>query len=187
MHEFAIMNTILKSPVTGNPMSHVILDDGLDAWHCVDSGGHYIPAVCYMRWLEKQPARLPQVPASTNTAPAADDPESARMCPETGTIMTRCRVGHGFGFSVDRSITGGIWLDGGEWEALQARNFHDELHLVFTSPWQKRVRDERAQAAYEARLVETLGADLCDRLRALRTELADHPDRSMALAFLTHD
>jgi hypothetical protein len=108
----------------------------------------------------------------------------ALICPESGTLMTRFKVGHGFPFAIDRSITGGVWLDGGEWEALRHRNFHDEIHLVFTAPWQKQVRTERAQATYEATLRSALGDDLLDRLTALRAELLDHPNKSLALAYL---
>lgn len=43
MLESTIMNSNLKSPVTGNPMSHVILEDGLDTWHCKHSGGALHP------------------------------------------------------------------------------------------------------------------------------------------------
>ena len=181
------MSQILKSPITGKPMTLVTLDQGLMAHQCADSGGHYIPAACYMRWLQSQPARLPQIPANTDEPIQSEEPETARMCPETDTLMMRCRVGHGFPFSVDRSITGGIWLDGGEWDSLRERNFHDEIHLIFTAPWQKRVRDERAQAAYEATLESTLGPDLLARLKSLKAELNNHPQRAMAIAFLSAD
>lgn len=173
----------LKSPITGKPLTPVNLTENLQAYQCADTGGHYIPAVCYMSWLEKQEARLPQLPETSSPLESEMDPSSARICPETGTLMTRYKVGHGFAFSIDRSITGGIWLDGGEWEALRQRNFHDEINLVFTAPWQKQVRDQHAQATYEERLQSALGADLVARLQALRTELADHPHRSLALGY----
>ena len=175
---------ILKSPVTGKPMSPVALDEGLEAFHCTDSGGHYIPAACYMKWLEKQPARLPHLPEVESPFQAADDSSAARLCPESGTLMSRFKVGHGFTFLVERSITGGIWLDAGEWQALRRRNFHDEIHLIFTSPWQRRVRDEQSQTTYEQRLLSALGADLVARLDALRAELTGHPHRNLALAYL---
>lgn len=179
---------ILKSPITGKPMPLVMLDEGLAAYHCADTGGHYIPAACYMQWLERQPARLPHLPESEgeNESALENDSDSVLLCPESSTLMTRHRVGHGFSFAVNRSITGGIWLDAGEWDALRERNFHDEIHLVFTAPWQKRVRDEQAQAVYEERLESALGADLVSRLQAIRSELADHPDRNLALAYLMH-
>lgn len=175
---------ILKSPITGKPMSKVALDQGLEAFHCPDSGGHYIPAVSYMKWLEKQPSRLPQLPESDPKEENVSDSATALLCPESGTLMTRFKVGHGFTFAVNRSITGGIWLDGGEWDALRQRNFHDEIHLVFTAPWQKQVRDQQAQATYEDRLQSALGPDLVTRLKSLRADLADHPHRNLALAFI---
>lgn len=99
--------------------------------------------------------------------------------------MQRFKVGHGFAFAIDRSIAGGVWLDSGEWEALKARNFHDEIHLVFTAPWQKHVRDENAEDAYHNMLKSALGDELFVRLAALKAELADHPQRNTAFAFLT--
>lgn len=177
--------TNLKSPIDGETMEMITLGEGLKAFRCKSSGGLYIPAGCYMDWLQSQPARTPHLPGSDAGAEPAGETSDALLCPESGTLMTRYKVGHGFPFSIDRSITGGIWLDGGEWEALRERNFHDEIHLVFTAPWQKQVRDQQAQATYEARLETALGTELVERLRALRSELDGHPHRSLALAFLS--
>lgn len=176
---------ILKSPITGKPMSKVALDQGLEAFHCPDSGGHYIPAVCYMKWLEKQPSRLPQLPESDPKVENVSDSTTALLCPESGTVMQRFRVGHGFTFAVNRSITGGIWLDGGEWDALRQRNFHDEIHLVFTAPWQRQVRNERAEATYSDRLQSALGPEILERLDFLCRELENHPQRNLAVAYLS--
>lgn len=172
----------LNSPVTGKPLSPVTLEEGLQAYQCLDSGGYYIPAVCYMQWLEKQPARLPHLPESGSNPEI--DSDAALVCPESGTLMTRYKVGHGFTFAINRSITGGIWLDGGEWEALRQRNFHDEIHLVFTAPWQKHVRDERALATYEQTLKSALGPEVLECLGDLRSVLKDHPHQNLAIAYL---
>lgn len=62
--------------------------------------------------------------------------------------MSRFRVGHGFDFTIDRSISGSIWLDGGEWGALRERQFHDEIHLIFTASWRREIQaEERAEAS----------------------------------------
>src|SRR6478609_3735161 len=179
-----MQNPNLKSPVSGKPMEPVSLESGLQAYRCADSGGHYITSQAYLQWLQQQPARLPHLPEPAEPAGLAADSSKALFCPESGTLMSRFKVGHGFTFSIDRSITGGVWLDGGEWEALRQRNFHDEIHLVFTAPWQKHVRTAHAQATYEETLRSALGADLLDRLTALRSELMDHPHRNLALAYL---
>ena len=179
-----MQHSVLKSPISGKPMEAVLLESGLEAYRCVDSGGHYIPSQAYLRWIQQQPARLPHLPKSAELAELAVDSSKTLFCPESGTLMSRFKVGHGFVFSIDRSITGGVWLDGGEWETLRQRNFHDEIHLVFTAPWQKQVRTTQAQAIYEQTLRASLGQDLLDRLTLLRTELLDHSHRNLALAYL---
>ena len=135
----------------------------------------------------QQPERLPRLPPVEQEAPVEESGGEAKICPETGTIMTRYKIGHGFPFSIDRSINGGIWLDAGEWEALRDRQFHDELHLVFTSPWQRAVRLNESESSLRLRLRERLGAELADRLIALKEQLADHPSRPQALAFLMRE
>jgi hypothetical protein len=174
----------LNSPVDGGPMEPVTLESGLEAWRCGTSGGHYIPADSYLRWLQDQPARLPHLPRAGEAVSSEGEAPEARLCPETGTIMGRFRVGHGFPFTIDRSITGGVWLDGGEWEALRERNFHDEIHLIFTAPWQRHIRAARSREVYEDRLQTALGCELFDRLVSLRQELGGHPHRNLALSYL---
>lgn len=166
-------------------MERITLESGLHAYRCPTTGGHYITTADYMGWLQQQPARLPHLPKTDFTSVLTSKQTSALICPESGTIMQRFKVGHGFEFAIDRSIAGGVWLDNGEWEALKERNFHDEIHLVFTAPWQKHVREDQAQEAYYSMLKSTLGIELFERLDALKTELADHPQRNPALAFLT--
>lgn len=98
--------------------------------------------------------------------------------------MGRYKIGHGFTFSIDRSITGGVWLDGGEWEALRQRNFHEEIHLIFTAPWQKQIRQTHAQTTYKATLECAFGSDFLNRLSLLRADLLDHPHHNLAIAYL---
>jgi hypothetical protein len=51
----------LKSPVAGKLMEPVLLENGLEVFHCIDMGGHYIPAQAYLQWLKQQPAHLPHL------------------------------------------------------------------------------------------------------------------------------
>jgi len=179
-----MQKTQLKSPVSGKLMEQVTLESGLQAYLCPTSGGHYITSADYMQWLQQQPERLPHLPKPDQPPEHSTESPRALICPESGTIMIRSKVGHGFGFSIDRSITGGIWLESGEWEALKERNFHDEIHLVFTAPWQKHIRDAHAQKVYENTLETSLGEELLGRLTALRGELMDHPHKNLAISYL---
>lgn len=161
------------------------LEEGLTAFRCPESHGIFIPAESYWRWLHQQPSRLPHLPAPSDKSPVIEDSPEAKICPETGLLMMRYRVGHGFDFYIDRSPTGSLWLDAGEWEALKERQFHDELHLIFTSPWQRDVLQQDIAAAHEERLADRLGPDLMGRLVALRQDLNGHPDKDLAMALFT--
>lgn len=175
----------MQSPVgSRKALVSVQLEEGLMAYRCPETGGHYIPAPAYMRWLGAQPARLPHLPPGGDDGPEPQSAQGVRLCPESGTIMTKYKVGHGFRFTIDRSLTGGIWLDAGEWEALRSRKFHDEIHFIFTDPWQRHVRRDESAERERSRLAERVGRDLLGRLDGLKEELETHPHRDEILAYL---
>jgi hypothetical protein len=175
----------MKSPVGGRKqMEPVTLEDGLTAYRCPESGGIYIPSTCYMRWISQQPARMPQLPVTGEENEVVQTNRPAAICPESGTIMTRYKVGHGFQFTIDRSITGGIWLDAGEWDALRQRNFHDELNLIFTQSWQRNILKEEQQQGRRQRMEAKFGTDLIKRIDAIKAELQAHANSEELLAYL---
>ena len=98
--------------------------------------------------------------------------------------MQRYKVGHGFSFYLDRSPLGSIWFDKGEWEALKSRQYHDELHLIFTAPWQDGVRTEERIRSERRILEERLGSDLLGQLEDIKSKLDVCEYRDMALAYL---
>ena len=120
----------MKSPVLPNvDMRRVTLDEGLPAWECPGSGGHWINGDDYRTWLERRSQTAPVTPTAEGFD-VRETPETAhaRICPETGRLMTRYRVGRDLSFSIDFSAaTGGVWLDKDEWNALRSRNLHDEF------------------------------------------------------------
>lgn len=174
----------MQSPIASHPiLQPVTLEEGLQAYVCPESGGHWIPAKNYWEWQRQLPAATNHHP-SVHTEPTSEFEDTVKVCPESGTIMSRYKVGHGLAFRIDRSITGGIWLDPGEWEALIAGNLHHELHLVFTTQWQKAIREKDHATAYEAMLREKLGDQLFEKTSTLRSELISHPARAAALSYL---
>lgn len=174
-----------------SPLAHhkrlerVELEPGLTAFRCPETGGHWIAAENYWRWRSTLPATaVAEAGPAAEAVPVSEFDDAVKLCPESGTVMMRYRVGHGQPFRVERSHTGGIWLDGGEWEALCGGHLQNSIHLIFTAPWQKAVRQQELDAAHLTQLRERLGTELLEKLQALRQELAAHPQRSAALAFL---
>ncbi|QTN33796.1 hypothetical protein HZ994_16240 [Akkermansiaceae bacterium] len=175
----------MNSPLGNHtPLESVTLPEGLNAYRCPETGGLWIPAECYWLWQRSLPPEADHGHHETHELPRSEFDDTAKFCPESGTIMSRYKVGHGLDFRIERSVTGGIWLDPGEWEALTAGNLHQELHLVFTSPWQKAIRDESREHSYESMLREKLGGELHQRLADLRADLANHPSKAVAIAYL---
>ena len=175
----------MKSPVGKRcVMQKTNLEDGLVAYECPDTKGIYITLEGYWNWLKKQPERLAHLPVGDEGSCVIETEAKAKICPESGTIMMRCKVGHDFDFYIDRSRTGGVWLDAGEWESLKSRNFHDELHLIFTEPWQQQVRDQQAQKMTAKMLDEKLGAELLLEIENIKSKLKDHPHKDFAIAYL---
>ena len=138
----------------------------------------------YWNWLKKQPERLAHLPASDDGKCVVEVEAVAKLCPETGTIMMRCKVGNDFDFYIDRSKTGGVWLDAGEWDALKGRNFHDEIHLVFTEPWQEKLRERQAEMVSRKMLNERLGQELLGKIEEVKAALEGHEYRDFAIAYL---
>lgn len=176
----------MQSPIAPHKsLESIELAPGLTAFRCPKTGGHWIPAQNYWTWRSSLPAaEAAEASHAENATPVSEYDDVVKLCPESGTVMTRYRVGHGQPFRVERSATGGIWLDGGEWEALCAGHLQSSIHLIFAAPWQKAVRQQSLDELQQKHLQERLGADLFEKLQALRLELADHPQRSAALAFL---
>ena len=160
------------------------LEPNLIAYHCPDSGGNYLPAESYWRWLGKHPERLPQLPPSGDELPLEEEITTTRLCPESGIPMMRYKVGHGFSFSIDRSPNGGIWFDQGEWEALRAHNFHDELHLIFTLPWQNKVRRAISEERLNEILKKRIGSEAFEKTNNFREWLQKQPEQNAIIAYL---
>jgi len=162
------------SPAT--PMQPREIEPGLVVYECPASGGLWIPLQAYLAWREQQPDSPPV--ASTESTPILPEEPKHRalICPESGRLLLRYRVGHGLPFHIDRSpATGGVWLDKGEWEALKGKGLHVSLHLIFTAAYQRQIRS----AEYVQTLTETfrdrIGPDDFSKVTEFANWLAHHP------------
>lgn len=161
------------------------IEPRLEVYECPKSGGMWVPLQAYLSWKDGQSADVGAPPLGG--APVLEDDSKHRVlvCPESGRLLLRYRVGQGLPFHVDRSpVTGGVWLDKGEWEALKSRGLHVALHLIFTSAYQRQVRT----AEFDQRLTESFGerigaADFA-KVEAFGAWLASHPKRRDICCYL---
>ena len=149
---------------------------------CEHCGGTWLRAVDYWRWAAEQPREAsPDLPSST----VAEDHQGLRYCPDDGYVMARFRVTRHPGFYLDQCRTcSGVWLDQGEWEELAELGLQARLGEVLSEEWELALR-KKEKEAHEAEMWERrLGGEDLERIREIKSWLADHPKRSELLAFL---
>jgi Zn-finger nucleic acid-binding protein len=180
-------------------LNSTTLERELPASVCPQCGGTWISSTHYFTWLEKQGPHVAGKPAP-GTPPPVSDSKGAKICCECGGILIRYHVGQEVPFAIEQcGRCKGIWLDKNEWAVLKAHNFHDELHLIFQSGWQKEIGrgdylrkvqqsyekqledyQRRVQQAYEKRF----GPEIYAEINRIREWLAKQPHKAALLSYL---
>ncbi len=161
-------------------MTTELIEPGLMVYQCPKSKGIWIPIYSYLEWLQKERAPIKPLPENYQPETVSDIDRPALICPESGSILTRYRVGHGLDFKIDHSyVSGGIWLDPGEWEALKSKGLHDHLTMIFTAQYQHKVRDEAAATRHRNFLEERLDANALSKMDEFCAWIKDHPERHL--------
>ena len=178
----------MKCPVCKtHELQPIELEKNLLASGCKQCGGHWISTTNYWNWLKKHDPSLPEKPFA-EVAFHVDDTIKAKLCPDCGRILIKYKVGHGIDFFLDHCDgCNGVWLDRHEWDVLKSRNLHDELHRIFTTPWQNRVREEEIKAKLEKFYTEKFGQEDHDELKRIRQWINQHPQRSALLGYLNDE
>lgn len=176
----------MHSPVFSEvALTRTELEPGLDVCQCPKSGGVWISLQSYFVWREGNAGKARPLPPDYKPQLAADSGQRALICPESGCLLVRYRVGDGLSFQLDRSPkTGGVWLDAGEWDALKSKGLHEQLHLIFSAPYQKRVRSELFNAQLQDQFRQRIGATDFERVSEFKSWLKAHPKRRDILACL---
>jgi Zn-finger nucleic acid-binding protein len=161
------------------------IEPGLTAYECPKSGGVWIPLHGYEQWKAQHPANGPA--ATDHYVPVPDDSgRPALLCPESGCLLLRYKVGHGLQFHVDRSpVTGGIWLDRGEWDALKQKGLHIDLNLIFTASYQRDLRAAEYAETIEKTFQERIGREDFERVTAFKAWMSGHPHRHDIWCYLS--
>jgi Zn-finger nucleic acid-binding protein len=164
------------------------IEPGLAVYECPQTGGLWIPLQSYLAWKDRQPPGAAVPSGVRPTALQDDSGQPTLICPESGRLLLRYRVGHGLPFHVDRSpATGGVWLDKGEWEALKSKGLHVSLHLIFTAAYQRAVRSSE----YVERMMDTfrerIGAADFAKVTEFAAWVARHPRSRDICCYLLDD
>lgn len=126
-----------------------VLPEGPRAYACKSCGGKFVKVDQYLNWRTVHGKDLPETPAETVAPLSVVDSGPGKLCPDCGAFLIRHKVGHGVAFHLDRCFRcGGVWLDDKEWDVLQSRNLHDDIHLIFSDAWQNEVKRQEREESY---------------------------------------
>ncbi len=175
----------MKCPVCKDTaLQSTSLEEHLAASSCSTCAGKWLSSSDYWSWLEKHGDTLPEKPPE-GTPIEAFDRQRAKLCPQCQRIMLRYKVGHDLAFLLDQcGNCNGIWFDKNEWEALKQRNLHDEVHLVFSAPWQAAIRKEEARKLLMSIYAESFQNDY-EKIKQLKTWIENHPEKEKILHYLS--
>lgn len=162
------------------------VEGSLTMRRCPSCEGKWLSSKDYFAWQGSLDAITPETGYSDiNHDVTVTDSTQAKLCPECGRILIQFNVGHGINFCLDHCNTcNGVWFDRNEWEVLRGKNLHDEIHMIFTTSWQKEIKREERHAYFDAVYRSSFGADY-DRIRDIKVWIDNHDLKPSILAFLT--
>src|SRR6478609_10605752 len=128
------------------------------------------------------------VPNKRDIRPTLPVPENQRtgQCPDGHGLHRRARVTFHDPYFLERCARcGGVWFDAGEWSRAAADELLGNLSEVWSPAWRKHLSDQQFHDSLEVDLRAKLGSELFNALRTLANDLESHPQRGVALAYLS--
>jgi Zn-finger nucleic acid-binding protein len=163
-------------------------DETLPVHECPSCGGAWLRANEYGLWLRNQTPGaydFSEIKGFGSSQQIIDSKQAA-FCPDCGHFMMRYQIGSTVDFHLDRcNHCNGAWFDRNEWQALKAADLHDEIHRIFTRPWQQQIRAEEMAGKLDALYREKFGETDYEKIKQIRAWLDANPNRNTLLAYLT--
>jgi Zn-finger nucleic acid-binding protein len=164
------------------------IESNLTALECTNCQGRWIQSFQYWKWRDALGKDVPEELPVQDLQPEVKDSSGGKLCPECGHILIRHPVGHGISFQLDRcGNCGGVWFDKNEWETLKERNLHDDVHLIFSTIWQKQVREEDHKKAMENFYENKFGSADYAKAKEIKSWIDNHTLKSELQAFIIEE
>lgn len=159
----------------------VKLESNLPAWKCLSCQGVLIDLLSYRAWNEMSGMSEARQMSVTEIA----DSKHALVRPKCSRVMLKFKISGQHSNAIDVcSHCDEAWLDEGEWQLLGALSLRDRLTAIFTEPWQRRIRMEKAEEAQRRRNREILGNEDLAEVERIAAWIEQHPRKSDLIRIL---
>ena len=177
----------MKCPRCETPdLQPTLIEQDLPAMGCGTCRGSLVSLLYYRHWAETQkPAMQASVDPSAAAKIETTDTAAALTCPKCGRIMMKYKVSGAVSNRLDVcGLCDEAWLDGGEWELLEALQLSHRLPSIFTDEWQRRIRHELSEETRRSALARAIGSDASARVEEFRAWLAENEHKSQIMTYL---
>ena len=155
---------------------------GAPALRCRNCSGLWVPPEVIL--LDASVQVLSRLDAGA--ARTAGEERRTGQCPDAHGLLRRARVTWHDPYFLERCARcGGVWFDAGEWSRVAADDLFADLSQIWSPAWRKRLSDQQSREALEVDLRIKLGVELFELLHLVATRLEVHPQRGVALAYLS--
>src|SRR5262249_39584346 len=121
---------------------------------------------------------------ATRTVETTDTTEAV-VCPKCSRVMTKYKISGAVTNRVDVCSTcDDAWLDGGEWELLEALHLSHKIPAILTDAWQSRIRRELTADTRRSILVRMIGEEGTQRVEEFGEWLEESKHKSQILTWL---
>jgi Zn-finger nucleic acid-binding protein len=161
-----------------------MIEEFLPAMGCGTCHGALVSLLYYRHWAEeqKEPAT---VPAGAPPTVETTDTTEAIVCTKCSRVMTKYKISGAVANRVDVCGTcDDAWLDGGEWELLEALHLSHKIPAILTDEWQRRIRRELTADTRRSILVRMIGEAGTQRVEEFGEWLDRSGHKSHILTYL---
>ena len=165
------------------PVEGVRASSGASALQCPSCSGFWVPPEVVP--LPRQPFDPEHARRATRRSRPSENQRTGQ-CPEGHGLLRRARVTWHDPYFLERCARcGGVWFDAGEWSRAVADDLLGNLSEVWSPAWRKHLSDQQSHDSWRSTCAPSWAADLFSALRTLADNLESHPQRGVALAYLS--
>ena len=161
-----------------------MIEEALPAMACGTCHGALVSLLYYRHWAEQQQEPSAE-PAKAVPVVETTDTTGAITCTKCERVMMKYKISGAVANRVDVCSTcDDAWLDGGEWELLEALHLSHDIPAILTDAWQRRIRRELTADTRRSILVRLVGEEGAQRVEEFGEWLDENKHKSHVLTYL---
>lgn len=160
------------------------LEADLPVMGCLSCDGALISLLYYRDWAERSALPL-TVDAKALKVAEESDTKVALNCPKCARLMTKYQIVDEHDNRLDVcSYCDEAWVDSGEWMLLKSLSLAKDLPKIFTSSWQRKIKQEITERQRYERLEDLVGEADALKAKEVREWLSEKGHKTTIMNYI---